>query len=231
MRINKFLAHKNIVSRREADALIVEKKVTVNGKQAVMGQKIEEGDAVEIVGEIESKSYLAYYKGRGVVSHSPALGETDIASKLAKDYGISHVFPVGRLDKDSEGLMILSNDGRMTSPLLDPKLNHEKEYEVLVDKKINNMFVRAMEAGVDIEGYRTKKATVIASTQNDKRFRLTITEGKKHQIRRMCVALGFQVQSLKRIRIMNIKIGKLKPNQYRKIEGAELETFLKKLGL
>ena len=150
-------------------------------------------------------------------------------TKLAKDYGITGVTPVGRLDKDSEGLLILSNDGRITGPLLDPEGGHPKEYTVTVDKNISAVFSKLMELGVDIEGYRTKPAQVTSSEKNTKRFNITITEGKKHQIRRMCAALGYQVQTLKRVGIINISIGNLKPNQYRKIVGAELTDFLNKL--
>ena len=127
--------------------------------------------------------------------------------------------------------MILSNDGRLTGPLLDPENSNEKEYDVLVDKNLSGMFKRAMESGVDIEGYRTKPAKLVANPKNDKRFNLILTEGKKHQIRRMCAALGYQIQTLKRVRIMDIELGKLKPNQYRKIEGAELQSLLKSLGI
>lgn len=231
MRINKYLAHTGVASRREADELIVKKKVKVNGVVAQMGQQVTEADKVEVVGKTKPKSYLAYYKGRGVITHSPAEGEVDVIGRLAADYGITHVSPVGRLDKDSEGLLILSNDGRITGPLLDSDNGHEKEYDVLVDKPLSGMFLRAMAAGVDIEGYRTKAAKITANTRNDKRFRLVITEGKKHQIRRMCAALGYQVQNLKRIRVVNIEIGKLKPNQYRKIQEQELTAFLKVLNL
>jgi len=231
IRINKYLAHTGVASRREADELIASGKVTINGTKATMGQAVNATDDVQVIGKTKAKSYYAYYKGRGVITHSPADGEVDIAMKMAKDYGITHVSPIGRLDKDSEGLMILSNDGRITGPLLDPESENEKEYDVLVDKPISGMFKRAMEAGVDIEGYRTKPATVTAHTKNDKRFNLVITEGKKHQIRRMCAALGYQVQSLKRVRIANIELGKLKPNQYRKLEQTELTQFLTQLGV
>lgn len=231
MRINKYLAHNGIASRREADTLIAEGKVKINGKKAEMGQKVEESDDVKIVGKTKPKAYLAYYKGRGIITHSPAEGEMDIAGRLANDFGITHVSPVGRLDKDSEGLMILSNDGRITGPLLDPEAKHEKEYDVLVDKRVSSMFIRAMSLGVDIEGYQTKPAIAIPNPKNDKRFKLIITEGKKHQIRRMCAALGYQVQNLKRVRIGNIKIDKLKPNQYRKIQGDDLKAFLEELGV
>lgn len=231
MRINKYLAHSGVASRREADDLVAKNKVLINGKPAEMGQQVNEGDEVEMVGKTKSKSYYAYYKGRGIITHSPAEHETDIATRLAEDYGITHVAPIGRLDKDSEGLMILTNDGRITGPLLNPESGHEKEYEVTVDKPLSGMFKRVMESGVDIEGYTTKPAKVVANTKNDKRFNLTITEGKKHQIRRMCAALGYQVQDLKRVRICNIELGKLKPNQYRKLNGPELQELLAELGV
>jgi 23S rRNA pseudouridine2604 synthase len=231
IRINKYLAHTGVASRREADELITKKQVKINGKIAVTGQQVAETDNVQVSGKTKDKSYLAYYKGRKIITHSPAEGEMDIAGRLKKDYDITDVSPVGRLDKDSEGLMILSNDGRITGPLLDPESGHEKEYFVEVDKRVSGMFLRAMAAGVDIEGYRTKPAQITAHPKNELRFTLILKEGKKHQIRRMCAALGYQVQSLKRVRIMSIEIGKLKPNQYRKIQDEELKTFLQELGL
>jgi len=231
IRINKYLADQKIASRREADVLIADKKVLVNGKVAVLGQHINPGDKVEVVGATKKYVYLAYYKGRGVITHSPAAGEVDIITRLKKDYSITGVAPLGRLDKDSEGLILLTNDGRITGPVLDPEANHEKEYEVTVDKPVTAVFTKMMSLGVDIEGYHTKPATVVASPRNDKKFTLTITEGKKHQIRRMCAALGYQVQTLKRLRVMNIELGTLKPNQYRKITGAELKELMTMLGL
>lgn len=231
MRINKYLAHTGVASRRESDELIEHGKVKINGKKATMGQQVQETDKVEVVGKTKAKTYYAYYKGRGVITHSPAEGETDIAMRLAKDYGLTHVAPVGRLDKDSEGLIIISNDGRITGPLLDPENAHEKEYDVLVDKPMTGMVSRIMESGVDIEGYVTKPAKVTINAKNPKRLSIVLTEGKKHQIRRMCAALGYQIQSLKRVRIASITVDKLKPNQYRKIQGEELQTFLKELGV
>ena len=231
IRLNKYLADQRVSSRREADVLIATKKVLINGKIAKIGDRVQEGDEVTLGGETKSKRYLAYYKGRGIITHSPAAGEVDIATRLKKDYGITDVSPVGRLDKDSEGLIILSNDGRITGPLLDPEADHEKEYSVTVDKNVTPAFLKLLELGVVIEGYRTKPAKAVGTPKNQKRFNLIITEGKKHQIRRMCAALGYQVESLKRIRVMNIELGALKPNQFRKLGDNELKLFLTALDL
>lgn len=230
IRLNKYLAERKLASRREADRIIAEGKVLVNGKKAVIGQKVAEDDVVRLAPHAtRPRVYLAYYKGRGVITHSPQAGETDIAGKLWKDYKIKDVFPVGRLDKASEGLIIVTNDGLITEALLSPGNDHEKEYEVTVDKPVAGRFLRKLAEGVNIEGYQTKPAMTMQ--QGERRFRIVLTEGKKHQIRRMCAALGWQVESLKRVRIVNIKLDKLKPNQYRKIGGRELEVFLRELGL
>lgn len=231
MRINKFLAHSGLASRREADELISQGKVLINNQPAIIGQQVEQADEVHLVGELKPKSYYAYYKGRGIITHSPATGEIDIATRLKQDYGLTNMAPVGRLDKDSEGLIILTDDGRVTQPLLDPDGQTEKEYEVMVDKPMSAMALRIMAAGVDIEGYRTKPANTERHSKNNRRFTIILTEGKKHQIRRMCAALGYQVQSLKRIRVLNIKLNTLKPNQFRKIKGTELKEFLTSLHL
>lgn len=231
IRLNKYLADQRVSSRREADVLIATKKVLINGKVAKIGDRVQEGDEVTLGGETKSKRYLAYYKGRGIITHSPAAGEMDIATRLKKDYSITDVSPVGRLDKDSEGLIILSNDGRITGPLLDPEADHEKEYSVTVDKNVTPAFLKLLELGVVIEGYRTKPGKAVGTPKNLKRFNLTITEGKKHQIRRMCAALGYQVESLKRVRVMNVELGALKPNQFRKLGDNELKLFLAALGL
>lgn len=227
VRINKRLADLGLCSRREADALIAARQVLVNGKPASLGQQVTENDRVEIIGKTKSLVYLAYYKGRGIIAHSPSEHETDIATKIKQDYGLSDIYPVGRLDKDSEGLLLLTNDGRVTAPLLSPTSGIEKTYEVTVDKKINSPFLKKLASGVSIEGYTTKPAK--ANQKSNQVIELTLTEGKKHQIRRMCAALGYQVQSLKRVRIANIELGPLKPNQYRKLTKVEQATLLKTL--
>lgn len=230
MRINKYLANNSYCSRREADKLIEEGEVKINGKIAIIGDKINKEDKVEVSEKFketkESKIYLAYNKPVGVVSHNPEPGQKSIEDVFK--YPIK-LYPVGRLDKESCGLIILSNDGRIVEKILDPKYEHEKEYEVEVDKPIKLEFIREMEKGVNIEGYQTKKVKVKKITP--KKFNIILTEGKNHQIRRMCAALGYTVKKLKRIRVMNIELDKLESGQYKKIIGKELKKLLEDLGL
>ncbi|KKS24048.1 MAG: RluF [Candidatus Nomurabacteria bacterium GW2011_GWC2_41_8] len=215
MRINKYLALKQISTRRGADELIADKKVFINGKLALLGSKINETDTVEVRGA-KAKEYLyfAYNKLIGV----------ETGSLYPAKRGAENLFPLGRLDKASHGLLILTNDGRITERLLNPKYFHEKEYVVKTSNKLRSNFKQKMEAGVNIEGYITKPCKV--KIINDFTFRIVLTEGKKHQIRRMCSALFQEVADLKRERIMNIKLGSLKPNILREIKGVELITFL-----
>src|SRR3989344_2680681 len=221
IRINKYLANQKISTRRGADELIKEKKVFINGKLAVLGSKVGKTDRVEVRGaKIKDYVYYAYNKPMGIETASPQTG----------------LFPLGRLDKNSHGLLILTNDGRITDQLLNPKYVHEKEYLVHTKEKLRSSFKTKMEAGVNIEGlpagrqgYVTKKCTV--KILNENTFRITLTEGKKHQIRRMCSALFQEVADLKRERIMNIKLGTLKPTALREIKGEELAIFLKSLNL
>lgn len=216
IRINKRMAELGLCSRREADALIEKGVVFVDDKPATMGQKVTPKTKIEVRDTSpRTLTYLAYYKGRGIITHSPAAHETDIVTRLKHDYGLEGLYPVGRLDKDSEGLLIVTNDGRLTAPLLNPESNIEKVYEVEVDKPVTGSLLQKLESGVNIEGYITKPAKT--TKLSNKRLELTLTEGKKHQIRRMCAALGFQVQSLKRTQIANIELGTIKPNQYRKL--------------
>ena len=209
MRINKYLADKQIATRRGADELIKNKKVFINGKVAELGSQVTEKDKVEVRGEKQKEYlYFAYNKPIGVETTTPKEG----------------LFPLGRLDKASHGLLIVTNDGRITDRLLNPKYIHEKEYVVKTSNKLRSNFKQKMEAGVNIEGYKTQKCKV--QIVNDFTFNIILTEGKKHQIRRMCSALFQEIADLKRVRIMNIKLGALKPKQLREIKGAELFTFL-----
>lgn len=230
MRINRYLAKKNFCSRREADALIEKGVVRINSRKAVLGDKINENDVVEVdtknKAAIKNRQYFAYYKPIGIVTHSPEASQKGIenVTNFSEDF-----FPIGRLDRLSQGLIIMTNDGRITDKMLNPKYGHEKEYMVHVNKKINNFFVRHMSEGIDLEDFRTKSAMV--EKIGEQVFRIVLTEGKKHQIRRMCTALGYEVIDLKRVRVMNVKLGNLKPNQKKEIKDDELKIFLTNLGI
>lgn len=232
MRINKYLALKGIATRRDADALIAANKVFVNGRLATLGEKVEETDTVEVRGKDKkaaARVYYAYNKPRSIVTHSAQGEDEDISMLLADTPELKGLFPVGRLDKDSSGLVILTNDGRITDRLLNPNREHEKEYVVRTERALRESFKESMERGVRIEDEMTKPATV--KILGEQKFSITLTEGKKHQIRRMVVAMHNEVKTLERVRVMNITLGKLPAGQARKIEGKELETFLKSLGL
>lgn len=232
MRINKYLAHKGIATRRGADDLVLKGGVHINGRTAVLGDKIQESDVVELVGKVAPKKYVyfAYNKPIGIITHSPQLGEDDVKKSIAKTHmPAGGVFPVGRLDKDSSGLMILTNDGRVTDRLLNPEYEHEKEYRVRVAEPLREGFKKAIEPGVDIEGYLTRPCTIRKTGPQS--FNITLTEGKKHQIRRMVAALHNSVVALERVRILNVRLEDLKPNAWRPIVGDELKTFLEKIGM
>lgn len=232
MRINKYLAHRGFSTRRGADVLIESGHVFVNGVKAVIGQKVSESDTVEIRNAPEKLyRYILYYKPRGVITHSGEGSEADIVSRLQADHGVTDVFPIGRLDKDSEGLMLLTDDGRVTERLLSPTMGHEKEYRVTVDKKVLGVFLKKLENGVNIEGYVTKPAVAKFIRGSDTVFTITLTEGKKHQVRRMCAALGYQVKALTRTRIVNLTLGDLKKGGYRELTKTERDRFLRSLSL
>ena len=227
MRINKYLAKEGIATRRAADELVAKKRVLINGKVAVLGDKVAETDRVELVGSTAPKkfAYYAYNKPVGVITHSPQLGEKDIKQSVP----MKDVFPVGRLDKDSSGLIILTNDGRVTDRLLNPNYDHDKEYRVRTLEPLRESFKKAMEGGVNIEGYLTAPCKVRKT--GPKSFNITLTEGKKHQIRRMIAALHNQVVELERVRILNVRLEDLKPGAWRPIVGNELATFLTEIGM
>ncbi len=224
-RLNKYLADKGYATRRGADDLIERGQVFVNGKCAVLGQRVSDADTVEVRAPKRTYRYYAYNKPRHVITHSPQGAEEDIEGII----DIKGVFPIGRLDKDSHGLIILTDDGRVTDRLLNPEYEHEKEYRVTTVQKLRPSFATHMAGGVDIGGYMTKKCTV--KVLGDKRFAITLSEGKKHQIRRMCAALHTDVADLERVRIMRVDLEHLKPGEYRQLAGTELSQFLSDLGL
>ena len=228
IRINRYLFLKGFCSRREADRLIEKGQIKINGKTALIGQKIDEKDEVEISKKVEQiaedRVYLAFNKPRGIVTHDPQDDQESIEDILKYP---KKVFPLGRLDKESEGLILLTNDGRITNALLNPEENHEKEYLVEVNHRLSIDAIKKIESGVIIDKYKTKPAKI--KKVSPREFHIILTEGKKHQIRRMCSALNLEVVSLKRIRVMSIKLGNLKSGQYREIKGAELKKFLSDL--
>ncbi len=226
IRINKYLADKGFTTRRGADILITEKKVLINGKIAKLGDKVGADDKVTLK-DFENKKYVyyAYYKPKGIATLASGQ-EKSIKDSIEFP---EKVFPLGRLDKDSEGLIIMTNDGRLTDKLLNPKFEHQKEYYVEIDRPITHEFLVKISNRVDIGIHKTKKSLV--RKVDLKAFEIILLEGKNRQIRRMCGVLGAGVKKLKRFRIMNIMIGKLKPNQYRNISGKELQNFLADLGI
>jgi 23S rRNA pseudouridine2604 synthase len=226
-RINKYIANKGYATRKGADLMIERGLVTINGKKAILGDKVKNDDKVEVkTSQKQSYSYLAYYKPKGVVTTNARGEEKDIADII---HFKTKVFPIGRLDKESYGLILLTNDGRVTDRLLNPIKEHEKEYMITVDRNFTPAFLKHMGNGVNIGDMITHKAKVSPVSNNT--FSITLTEGKNRQIKRMTEKLGYTVRDLKRIRVQNILLGNLKPGAYREIVGEELKEFLISIGL
>ncbi len=225
-RINKYLAEKGISTRRGADAMILAGKILINGKKAILGDKVSSNDKVEIVGIKEGKNlkYFSYNKPLGLETKDI---EEEIKEILPE--GVGRLFPVGRLDKDSSGLIILTNDGRITDRLLNPKSFHEKEYRVVLDHPITNTILRGLKEGLSIGGFTARSALV--RKIDAETFDIILTEGQNRQIRRMCRAFSYDVMSLTRFRVMNILLENQKVGTLREIKGNELDLFLKSLGL
>lgn len=210
IRINKFISESGYCSRREADQIIKDGRASINGKVPNMGSKVMPGDKVMVDGQLLKNKpakekdfiYLAFNKPVGIVCTTDTKGEKNNIIDFI-NHG-KRIFPIGRLDKPSEGLIFLTNDGDMVNKILRSKNNHEKEYIVTVNKPIHDGFVEKMANGVPILGTRTKRCKVDAMGKNV--FRIVLTEGMNRQIRRMCEHLGYQVTKLKRVRIMNIKL-------------------------
>ena len=222
-RINKYLSEVGYCSRREADRLIEEGRVTINGKIPEIGTKVEEGDQVKVEGQRIEKStkqkkiYLAFNKPVGIVCTTDSRAEPDNVIDFIK-YP-TRIFPIGRLDKPSEGLIFLTNDGDIVNKILRARNNHEKEYIVSVNRTINSEFIQSMSNGVEILGTITKKCFV--EQLGLKKFKIILTQGLNRQIRRMCESLGYKVSSLKRVRIMNVKLD-VPTGNYRELTKGEL---------
>lgn len=224
MRINKYLSAQGVCSRRAADKHIEQGDVKINGRLATPGDQVEDGDVVEFQGQvIESDEVpfvlLAYYKPVGLVCS--AKEKDNIIDAIGYP---ERIYPVGRLDKDSEGLVLLTNQGELHNQISHARNCHEKEYEVMVNKTITREFLDAMRSGVEILDTVTRPCKVKKTGRNT--FNIILTQGLNRQIRRMCDALEYRVWSLKRIRVMNIELRDLKEGEYREIKGKELETLL-----
>ncbi|MEK5330712.1 23S rRNA pseudouridine(2604) synthase RluF [Lysinibacillus sp. FSL W8-0992] len=228
MRINKYLSETGIVSRRGADKWVEEGKVTINGVLATVGSQVETGDIVCVEGkEVKKEEQLVYIvlnKPVGITSTT----ESHIKGNVV-DF-INHplrIFHIGRLDKESEGLLLLTNDGDIVNKILRAENHHEKEYIVQVDKPITDQFIKQMGAGVDILDTTTLPCRV--EKISDKVFKIILEQGLNRQIRRMCSALDYSVKRLQRIRIMNIKLGNLKVGQWRDLTDKERTELFKLL--
>ena len=222
-RINKYLSEVGYCSRRVADRLIKEGKVTINGEIPEIGTKVEEGDQVKVKGQRIKKStkqkhiYLAFNKPVGIVCTTDRKVEPHNVIDFI-NYP-KRIFPIGRLDKPSEGLIFLTNDGDIVNKILRARNNHEKEYIVDVNRQINKEFIQNMSNGVEILDTITKNCFV--KQLGPKKFKIILTQGLNRQIRRMCETLGYRVESLKRVRIMNIKLD-VPTGKYREFTNKEL---------
>lgn len=228
MRLNKFLSDAGVCSRREADRLVEAGRITVDGVLAVMGQKVTADQEIAIdhkpIRKEEEKVLLAFNKPRGIVCTTSKKDKNNIVDYIS--YG-KRIYPVGRLDKDSDGLILLTNQGELVDKILRGSNFHEKEYIVTVNKKITPEFLRAMGSGVPILDTVTRPCEI--EQIGARTFRIILTQGLNRQIRRMCEYFDYRVVELTRVRVMNIRLGRLKTGTYRKIVGKELEELIKLL--
>jgi len=225
VRLNKYISETGACSRREADRWIEAGRVTCNGVRAVLGTQVSDGDEIRvddvIIGVKKKPIYIALNKPVGITCTSESHIEDNIIDLVAHE---ERIFPVGRLDKDSEGLILLTNDGDIVNEILRSENNHEKEYIVTVDRPISDLGLSMMASGVKIMGVVTKPARVTRIDETS--FRVILTQGLNRQIRRMCSALGYRAQRLKRVRIINIELGTLPAGQWRNLTDAEVAGLL-----
>ena len=226
IRINKFIADSGICSRRAADKLIEEGKVIVNGNVAVSGMKVLDSDEIIVDGKAisreEEQLYFAFNKPVGIVCTAEKKEKNNIIDFIG--YG-KRLMYAGRLDKDSEGLIIMTNDGELINSLMRARENHEKEYIVKVNKDIDRDFIYKMSNGVYLDELEVTTRKCKVEAVDNRTFRIILTQGLNRQIRRMCDANGYKVVSLKRERIVNIKLGNLKPGEMRPLTNKELEDL------
>lgn len=224
MRLNKYLSDAGVCSRREADRLVQEGRILVDGKMAQLGMQVEEGQEILVNGKSitreEKKVLLVFHKPRGIECTANPKIKKNVISYI--DYPI-RIYYIGRLDKDSEGLLLLTNQGKLVNKMMRAGNYHEKEYVVTVNKPITQTFVRQMSGGVPILNTITRKCLV--EQTGEKTFRIVLTQGLNRQIRRMCQYLGYEVKRLKRIRVMNIELGDLPAGRYREATEEELKSL------
>ena len=227
-RLNKFVADSGYCSRREADRLIAEGRVQVDGRPGALGDRVLPGMRVTVDGQSLSgrgeKVYIALNKPAGVVCTTDPREPMNVVDYL--DYPI-RIFPVGRLDKDSEGLLLMTSDGEIINRILRAAGGHEKEYEVEIDRPVTKEFVEKMSAGVSILDTVTLPCRVRRT--GEKSFNIILVQGLNRQIRRMCEALGCNVVRLRRIRIMNVRLGSMRPGQWRELSEEELSGLMERL--
>ncbi len=230
MRLNKYLSESGACSRREADEFITEGRVTINGVPAGLGTQVNEGDEVkldgDVVGAARKKSrpvYIALNKPVGITCTTERAVAGNIVDFVDHD---ERVFPIGRLDKDSEGLILLTNDGDIVNEVLRAEHNHEKEYVVAVDRTITPEFLDGMANGVRLSDATTKRCKV--AKVGGKVFSIILTQGLNRQIRRMCEAFGYTVEALQRVRIMHIRLGQLPVGRWRNLTEQEIAPLLPK---
>lgn len=233
MRINQFISASGFCSRREADAFILAKKVKINGKVADVGTRVNDIDRVEVNGkkivQKKRKVYIALNKPVGITCTTEKHVKGNIVDFINHQ---ERIFPIGRLDKDSEGLILLTSDGNIVNEILRAENQHDKEYHVQVDKKLTPEFLEQMASGVTIfnpvkEKHEKTKPCKIKAT-SDETFSIILSQGLNRQIRRMSEALGYKVVALKRTRIMHIKLGKLRPGEWRELSEAEVKGLIAK---
>ena len=230
MRLNKYIAQSGYYSRRKADTLINQGAVNINGQSAELGTRVQDGDTVTIFGEriepADQNVYYAFHKPYGAICTADKNADNTVYDYLPQDERLLYV---GRLDVESSGLMLMTSNGDVSNAIAHGSGEHEKEYIVTVDRPMSRSFISAMKNGVDIDGQKTKPARL--KKLRDDQFRLVLTEGRNRQIRKMCEALGYRVKILRRVRIMNIKLGTLGEGNYRPLTKKERRELLSQLGL
>ena len=220
VRLNRFISEAGVASRRAADRMVEDGRVTINGRIAVLGDKVLDGDVVAVDGKPVSRKsadiVIAFNKPRGITCTSSPDDPDNVIGYIGYP---ERIYSIGRLDKDSEGLLLLTNNGDLANAVMRSRGEHEKEYVVTVDHDITDRFVRRMSEGVEILGRRTKRCEV--EKLSDREFRIVLRQGLNRQIRRMCGSLGYTVVRLVRVRIMNIGLGDLPSGRYRALTEEE----------